>query len=128
MALRSEDLYGSTYGRDARIVRFPSTAVQQARARRLRRQAQTRRRALATAVMFVLAIALFVLATGPEGNVQASRRTPKAITLQAGQTLWDVAERYAPAGEDPRAYVDALIELNSVDGVAQAGQRIKLPR
>lgn len=127
MAVRSEDLYTGLYERDARVIRFPSSAVQQARARRLRRQALARRR-LATAVMFVLAIALFVLATGPEGNVQAGRQAPKAVTLQPGQTLWDVAERYAPEGEDPRAYVDALIELNSVDGPALAGQRIKLPR
>jgi Tfp pilus assembly protein FimV len=48
--------------------------------------------------------------------------------LQAGDTLWDVAGKYAPQSVDTRAYVDALLEINHVTGAPSAGMRLKLPR
>jgi hypothetical protein len=48
--------------------------------------------------------------------------------LRPGETLWDVAERFAPPGIDRRAYVDAVVELNGVEGSVAAGQRVRLPR
>jgi hypothetical protein len=79
--------------------------------------------------VILFSVVTFMLATGPEGAVQASRaKAPKAITLAPGQTLWDVAERYAAPGQDLRAYVDSLVELNRVEGVPQIDQRIRLPR
>jgi hypothetical protein len=48
--------------------------------------------------------------------------------VHSGDTLWGIAERYAPDGIDKRAYVDALADLNELSGVPRAGQRIVLPR
>jgi hypothetical protein len=79
-------------------------------------------------VALFLSTTLFMMATGPEGNALASRaNAPKAVTLQAGQGLWDVAERYAAPGQDLRAYVDALVEINDLGPIPQIGERLKLP-
>jgi hypothetical protein len=47
--------------------------------------------------------------------------------VQAGDTLWSIAERLAP-GEDPRPYVDALTAVNGLETVAIVpGQAILVP-
>jgi hypothetical protein len=59
----------------------------------------------------------------------SSPSAPKKVVIGPGQTLWAVAELYAPESVDPRAYVDALVEINDLDGVSvQPGDRIRLPR
>ncbi|MDQ5815249.1 MAG: LysM peptidoglycan-binding domain-containing protein, partial [Actinomycetota bacterium] len=74
-------------------------------------------------------VAALVLATGPGGVAVASRPgAPARITVGQGETVWDLAERYAPDGIDRRAYVDAILELNGLDGMPLAGQRLKLPK
>jgi hypothetical protein len=89
---------------------------------------QARRRVASIAVALATFV-LFMLATGPEGTVHASRsKAPRAVSLQPGQSLWDLAERYAAPGHDPRAYVDAIVELNEMSGIPQIGERIRLPR
>ena len=66
----------------------------------------------------------------PGGSPMASSaHAPKSVVIRAGQTLWDVAERFAPASVDVRAYVDAVIEINDLEGGSvQPGERIRLPR
>ncbi len=87
------------------------------RARRLRRTG---------AWIVALTVGLGVLLGGGTGHSGPTSR--KAITVQAGQTMWDIAERHAPDGMDPRAYIDALEDLNGLDGTLPAGARIELPR
>jgi hypothetical protein len=50
------------------------------------------------------------------------------VTVEAGDTLWDLADRYAPEGSDPRAYIDQVMTLNHLAGGLVEGARIKLPR
>jgi Tfp pilus assembly protein FimV len=47
--------------------------------------------------------------------------------VQAGDTLWSIAERLSP-GEDPRPVVDALIAVNRLEpGALVPGQAIQVP-
>lgn len=47
--------------------------------------------------------------------------------IQAGDTLWSIAERLSP-GEDPRPVVDALTAVNGIEaGALVPGQAILLP-
>ncbi len=124
MAIRQEELYPA---QQAVLYRFPPGRAAAARARRKRMEVR-RRRAAAAALLLVL-ICAFLLATGPGGSAPASRAdAPRAVVLRQGDTLWGLAERYAPAGVDLRAYVDAVEELNELEGGPAAGMRLRLPK
>lgn len=119
MALRQEELYATPPGI---VVPFPTGAVRA----RARRQHVLRRLGLAAAA--IVTIATMVVATGPGGSAVASRSgAPEGVVVAPGQTLWGLAERYAQPTVDRRAYVDALIELNGIEGAVQAGEHLKLP-
>lgn len=121
MAARREDLEGG----NAVIYAFPLERVETSR-RAARRRARCRR----TVGVATVLVALGLLIGGPGGSAAADgpRRAPRAIVVRAGDTLWGIAERYAPEGADPRAYVDALIALNDLDGTLVAWERLELPR
>ena len=131
MAIRVEELEAPI--EDARIYRFPVEAVRPHRAE-LRRRAIRRRRAVArrraaVAAVIVVVSVVMLFAGGPSSVAPAAGRgAPRAVVVQPGQTLWSLAERYAGAGIDPRAYVDAILALNGLDGPPEAGARIRLPR
>jgi Tfp pilus assembly protein FimV len=127
MAIRVEEL--EPFG-GARIYAFPEEAT--ARGRRAsaarRRAAVTRRRAALGATVVVSAVML-LFAGGP-GSVSAAStgHGPRTVSIRPGQTVWSLAARYAADGVDPRAYVDAVLVLNHLDGPPQAGAVIRLPR
>jgi hypothetical protein len=130
MAIRVEELEPQV---EARIYRFPVEAVRPPRAE-LRRRAIRRRRAVARrragVALVVVVLSVGMLFAGGPASVSSAggRRTPRAIVVQPGETLWSLAERYAGDGIDPRAYVDAILVLNRLDGPPDAGARIRLPR
>jgi hypothetical protein len=126
MAVRCEEMQEVTVeAAPGRVVRFPSERVR-ARARSQRR-AEIRRRRLTLALFPVLVFG-FILASGPGGTSVASRSgAPESVVLEAGDTVWDLASRYAPESVDPRAYVDTVLELNDVSGAPAAGARLRLP-
>lgn len=50
------------------------------------------------------------------------------VTVEAGQSLWTVAESVAPAGTDVRDALAAIVELNDLeDAVVVAGQELRVP-
>ncbi len=50
------------------------------------------------------------------------------VTVSPGQTLWAIAEKYAPE-RDTRDTIDAIVNLNNLTEVTvQPGQRIALPK
>lgn len=129
MALRQEDLGG---GRDAVVYRFPTEWIEIREQRRRiaarRRRLVARRRRLALAGVTIVMSSALLFATGPSGTATASRDdAPKAVVIRAGDSLWDLAERYAPEGVDPRAYVDAVMATNGFGAPPEAGQRVRLP-
>jgi hypothetical protein len=121
MAVRREDLDGE----NAVIYAFPLARV--AASRRDTRRRVRRRRTIGIATVL---LALALLLGGPGGSAAADgpARAPRTVVVQAGDTLWGIAERFAPEGTDPRAYVDAMIALNDLDGGLPAGERLELPR
>lgn len=126
MAIRVEEL-GPGVSEDARIYSFPTRRGPAGRAAR-RRAVARRRAALGAAVVVISVMLLF--AGGPRSVSAAGSRSgaPRAVSIRPGQTLWSLAERYAPRGIDPRAYVDAVLALNHLDAPPQAGARVRLPR
>ena len=112
------------------VVRSPGLAVVPGApaCRRRRPRARTRRRR-ALACLASLSIGVAVLHGGADGTALGSRPgAPRAVVVRAGQSLWDVAARFAPPGTDTRPYVDALLERNELSEPPPAGARIELPR
>ncbi|MQB00921.1 MAG: hypothetical protein GEU78_11625 [Actinobacteria bacterium] len=119
MALRQEELYATPSGV---VLRFPTGAVRA----RVRRQQVARQLGLVVAV--IATVAILIVATGPGGSAVASRTgTPAAVVVAPGETLWELAERYAQPGVDRRAYVDAIVDLNRLERAVQAGEHLELP-
>jgi hypothetical protein len=123
MVVRVDELEEPT---EAIVYRFP---VERARSRiRAARRAHRRRRTFLGVVSVFATLAFFLGGGVGYSTPHSATGAPRALTIQPGQTLWDVAERYAPEGMDPRAYVDAVDDLNDLEGPLLAGQRIRLPR
>lgn len=82
-----------------------------------------------------LVVALVVVAVlGVVGVVRASisdasaDRIDMTVVIPAGGTLWDLAERYAPAGADRSTWVADVAERNDVDPAAiQPGTAVAVP-
>ena len=120
MAVRQEDLLV----REAIVYPFPGGDLR----RRATQAAVARRRRLLWGTVTVVFALGMLLGSGPQGVATASKAgAPEAVRIQAGQTLWDLAERYAPSSVDPRAYVDAVQGLNDLEGAPTAGTRLRLP-
>lgn len=127
MAIRSEEL-GRVYRRERRaeVLRFPTEAVRRRAARQARITMMRRRVAVASLLVVLVAGLLMAGGVGVSSPTDAGK-TPRAVTVAPGETLWDLAERYGPAGGDPRAYIYEIKALNDLDGVPAAGSRLKLP-
>jgi hypothetical protein len=93
---------------------------------RARRRAMRVRRTVSGVIAAVVAGGVFLAG----GTAPASRPgTPRAVVVGPGETVWELSARYVPAGIDTRAYVDAVIALNDLDGgLIVTGQRVRLPR
>ena len=83
---------------------------------------------ITTLAAIPLVVGALVLAMSGGMALAAEPATPASyITMQPGQSLWDVAERVAPL-EDPRDVIVDIAALNCLTGDAvQPGQRLALP-
>ena len=83
-------------------------------------------------MLLFVALALVVLALiGPNSTAvtgDAKLEPVRTVQVQPGQTLWDIARKVAP-DQDPRAVVDAIVDLNALTdpGALQVGQRLGIP-
>ena len=95
--------------------------------RRVGRARTVARRRRLTAILLAGGVMLGTTLMG--GSAPASRPgAPGSIVIHRGDTLWSIAERYAPDGVDPRAYIDAVASLNNIDYTLTVGERVRLPR
>jgi LysM repeat protein len=91
----------------------------------------TRRGQLVLVLLFAV-VALTVLAlVGPRSAAvpsDAKLEPVQTVQVQPGQTLWEIARQVAPE-QDPRAVVDAIVDLNALTdpGTLQVGQRLGIP-
>mgnify|MGYP001032309973 CR=1 FL=1 len=91
------------------------------------------RRVLTALVALPVAAAIAAAVIAGGGSALASRAagapagTYPTVTVSAGDSLWSIAERIAPQA-DPRDVVDAIVQLNALDGVGIApGNRLSVP-
>ncbi len=90
-----------------------------------------RGRVIAVALFLVLAFALVSLSSALHSATQAgtapAASATRFVTVQPGQTLWQIALRVAPR-DDPRDTVDRIRSLNDLDTAAVLpGQRLVVP-
>jgi LysM repeat protein len=94
-------------------------------------QVRLTRRGRLVVVLSLLALLVVGLAsTGQSsqasGRVAATR--PVTVTVQTGETLWQLATRVAPH-TDPRLVVDEIERLNRLSGsTVYAGQQLRVPQ
>lgn len=92
----------------------------------------TARGRVAAVVLFLLLAfttlsVVSALHSASQAGTEPTGSATRYVTVQPGQTLWQIALRVAPA-EDPRATVDRLRALNGLGTLAiQAGQRLVVP-
>lgn len=91
----------------------------------------TRRgRLLVSLAVLLLAVTGAVLLTGGGAALAGTDRpavSHQQVTVQPGQTLWQIAERTAP-GADPRETVQRILDLNGLHtSEVQAGTALLLP-
>ncbi len=76
----------------------------------------------------VVATVSFFSAPSAQASIDKADVSFQYVTVSSGQTLWEIAEKYAP-GKDVRDTVDAIVSLNNLtEGTVQPGQRLALPK
>lgn len=83
------------------------------------------------AIPLLVIVGLLVLnggqASAGDGSTSGAPTTFQTVTIEPGESLWQVAEDQAP-NTDPREFVQDVVTLNNLDGSAvQAGQQIAIP-
>jgi hypothetical protein len=87
-----------------------------ARPHRASRSAYHRRRAVAVAVLVLLAFVLTVAIGRVGAEAELADKVAGHVVIEPGATLWDVAVATAPDGVDPRQQLADLRELNGLTG------------
>ena len=86
--------------------------------KRSRRRTVNRKRALVYAL--ILAAGVMILLFWGKGIAAASAKQEEkevyymSVRIETGDTLWSLAERYAPAYSDIGGYVDTLRQINQI--------------
>lgn len=81
---------------------------------------------IGVAGMAFLVVLLFGFVAARTGDASVPPRTIQ-VQMQAGQTLWGLAGRFAPDG-DRQAVVQRIVRLNALDGsAARVGQSLVVP-
>jgi hypothetical protein len=94
----------------------------------------TRRGRVVFTTLAALPIVIGSIAVAVNGGVAAAEGTATVgatafeyITIESGQSLWQLAESIAPA-QDPRDVISDIVNLNQLPSEAvQPGQRLALP-
>jgi hypothetical protein len=77
----------------------------------------------------IVALALFFSLNGggATASLEGSSVGFEYVTVDSGQSLWQLAESIAPAS-DPREVIDAIVRLNQLESTdVYAGQELAIP-
>jgi nucleoid-associated protein YgaU len=123
------DIPGREGSHGLRLVEAPKRRTRRAPRRRTSVAVRRRRTLLAVTGLLLIGLALPLGGTGGHshaaGSALAETGEPFVYTVQAGDTLWTIAQRIDPSG-DPRPLVAKLAAQTGSDTVAP-GQKIDLP-
>jgi hypothetical protein len=92
----------------------------------------TRRGRAVVALLIAIPLAIGAAVTGigaigAAAGTQSSTATFQYVTVEPGETLWQVAESVAPTA-DPRDVIADILSLNNLSsGGVQPGQRLAIP-
>lgn len=80
------------------------------------------------ALFTVLAVGVFWGAGSVATQERGSSPATEVVMVAPGETLWDIASRLTPAGDDVRDTMYDIKRLNALSSSAlDAGQRIRVP-
>jgi hypothetical protein len=95
------------------------------------RAASGKARRIATVAALIAVSGLALTATlalsAPEPSDAVSVPTLRTVVVKEGDTIWDLARAYVPAGQDPVAYMAEVAAMNGVEATAlQPGMVLRL--
>ena len=93
---------------------------------RLTRRGRAVLTTLAATPLVIIALIVALNGGGAVATSQGSSVPLEQVTISAGQTLYDLAEEYAP-DSDPSEFVSDIVALNDLGGSLQPGQSIDIP-
>lgn len=76
----------------------------------------------AVTVVFLVAILAVIIYRSQQSPIKYTERT---VTIAQGDTLWQLADTYAPINSDKRDWVHKVAKLNGGAGIKK-GQEIKI--
>ncbi|CAN5258642.1 hypothetical protein BH11ACT5_BH11ACT5_19240 [soil metagenome] len=111
-------------------VAAPRAAASRAAAAPCRRLTKRGRGVLTFLAAAPLVIAAFVFALnggGATASLEGSNVAFEYVTVESGQTMWQLAEELAPQS-DPRDVIAQIVQFNQLDGAdVYAGQELAIP-
>ena len=88
----------------------------------------TGRRALLLGLWLVLIVSALLWLFGAEAVSAPAPSDAAAVVVKPGDTLWEIADRWAPPGVDLRVMVRELVEVNELQSkTLQPGQVLQIP-
>ena len=82
---------------------------------------------LAATPLVIAALAFALNGGGATASLEGSRVAFQYVTVESGQTLWQLAESIAPAA-DPRDVIAEIMQLNQLQSAdVYAGQELAVP-
>ena len=79
----------------------------------------------------IIMLVLVIIAVSPLHLGNAYLRTSRfdVITVERGENVWTIAERYVKKSSDVPDMAEAIIEVNSLDsdGSIKSGQHLQIP-
>lgn len=94
-----------------------------------RKQSVRKQQKIISSALVLLIWGVIIGITFFSNNVaMGETRLPQNIVVESGDTLWTLAQRYAPQRMDIRKYVNLIMEHNSLSGpLVYPGQVLELP-